>query len=914
MLGADALERVEDGLLLKGVWVDAISYETLAGEAMQRLEHGDPVEGLRLARRARGLYGGDLCADEAEVDMFVLERERFRLLHIDLHAAAAAAACDLGWARKAIRWARWTIEVDAGCERAYRVMMRAHALLGETERAQRAYDQCRRALAEEFGADPSPETEAAHLELLRLPQAAPRLPFVGRAEALAAVRAGLRSAREDGSGLAVIVSGAPGAGRTRFIQEVCAAANLPLERFDVASGGGKGLVASVTGMTKRAGPAALLVEELHTDPPCLLALRAAITRAGPGHVLLAAIPPLVGAGDAIRQLVDGLADSCLGVHVELGPLTPGQAAELATAALGGRPDPALLNHLFDVSGGLPGPLVDELARTRSSTVSAGGSQPLVTAQWEDDGTEAARLEQFRALLTPAQERVIQIASVVGEAFSHRHLDALAGMVNGELEQALDALEDYGLLLRSGERYRFASRILYDGVYEWVSPSARRRVHAAVAEWPDLDDDQRLDQLLRAGETRRACSTALVAARLALSQGRYRDARRLLISVLGLTGLAEITDAGRIELLEEFASACQATGSGPEARAALDEAIDLATRTTPGALPRLYRRRGDIELPASAATADAGDWYRRAQAVGGQPVAETIRTKLAIGSMMALRSPKAAEPVLTEALAMADEAGDTEAQVTARTRLAGMVLVPQRRLLAAREQAGQAVLLAEGMGRPALLATALLRRWEPELWLGSQPPVKPLRQAWRLAVDSGAGLLRCESGLMLCLALHDGGDPEFGDLWPQGLATAEAASWGACVAMGGRQGTDRAGHVLIRGGAGRALPQRLGGPAFLPARAPVRRGALSRPGGMDGRHPQAPDRRPRLRHDERHRARPGSRRAPRRAGGGWRAARRAAPSRRRPTPRGGRREPSRALGAAARPGPDARRSGRARQRR
>jgi DNA-binding SARP family transcriptional activator len=44
--------------------------------------------------------------------------------------------------------------------------MRAHLELGDRAEALRVYDRCRRLLAEELGADPSPPLEALYLELL----------------------------------------------------------------------------------------------------------------------------------------------------------------------------------------------------------------------------------------------------------------------------------------------------------------------------------------------------------------------------------------------------------------------------------------------------------------------------------------------------------------------------------------------------------------------------------------------------------------------------------------------------------------------------------------------------------------------------------------------------------------------------
>ena len=46
-------------------------------------------------------------------------------------------------------------------------LMRAHAATGNRAEALRAYEQCRTLLTKELGTEPSPETEAVYLELLR---------------------------------------------------------------------------------------------------------------------------------------------------------------------------------------------------------------------------------------------------------------------------------------------------------------------------------------------------------------------------------------------------------------------------------------------------------------------------------------------------------------------------------------------------------------------------------------------------------------------------------------------------------------------------------------------------------------------------------------------------------------------------
>ncbi len=70
---------------------------------------------------------------------------------------------------EAVRHVEEVIELEPFRESAYRGLMEAHAAAGNRAEALRAYDRCRRLLAEELGAYPSPETESVYRDLLRAP-------------------------------------------------------------------------------------------------------------------------------------------------------------------------------------------------------------------------------------------------------------------------------------------------------------------------------------------------------------------------------------------------------------------------------------------------------------------------------------------------------------------------------------------------------------------------------------------------------------------------------------------------------------------------------------------------------------------------------------------------------------------------
>jgi DNA-binding SARP family transcriptional activator/streptogramin lyase len=66
----------------------------------------------------------------------------------------------------AVRYAAEITELEPFRESSYRALMQAHAAAGDPAEALRVYERCRRFLADELGAYPSPESEAVYRELL----------------------------------------------------------------------------------------------------------------------------------------------------------------------------------------------------------------------------------------------------------------------------------------------------------------------------------------------------------------------------------------------------------------------------------------------------------------------------------------------------------------------------------------------------------------------------------------------------------------------------------------------------------------------------------------------------------------------------------------------------------------------------
>jgi DNA-binding SARP family transcriptional activator len=161
--------RQADALVLRGAWVDVNAFKSLAGRAKFAARASAPAEVLTNARAALSLYRGDFHAHDDESAWARGERLLLRQLRVETLCDASVAANNVGLPREALDLASTAVALDPAVEAAHRSVMRAHAQLGEVGMALRAYEACRAHLADELGADPSPQTQELHLQILRRP-------------------------------------------------------------------------------------------------------------------------------------------------------------------------------------------------------------------------------------------------------------------------------------------------------------------------------------------------------------------------------------------------------------------------------------------------------------------------------------------------------------------------------------------------------------------------------------------------------------------------------------------------------------------------------------------------------------------------------------------------------------------------
>ncbi|HEX6021215.1 MAG TPA: AAA family ATPase [Solirubrobacter sp.] len=196
---AQTLEWRADG----PYWLDLEAFEAA-------LDRGD-------WHAAVDLYRGDLL--EGSYDEWVLEeRQQLRDRYLDALARLVETERD----DDATAYAERLVREDPLREDACRALMRLHDARGDRARALRAYHACAEALERDLGIEPSAETRAAYEALLPdAPHAStPERPaLVGRADERARLTALWREAAA-GRAQLVLVTGEPGVGKTRLVEDL----------------------------------------------------------------------------------------------------------------------------------------------------------------------------------------------------------------------------------------------------------------------------------------------------------------------------------------------------------------------------------------------------------------------------------------------------------------------------------------------------------------------------------------------------------------------------------------------------------------------------------------------------------------------------------------------------------------------
>lgn len=142
--------------------IDVVEFADAIDEGRRADQRGQRTATIAAYRRAIRLYGGPYLPDNMYEDWTVVERERLALTFIEAALRLGALLLEEGAIHEAIGLGWRVIEIDQTQEEAYRLLMRAHAALGERSTALRLYSRCVTVLQNELGIMPLPETTALY--------------------------------------------------------------------------------------------------------------------------------------------------------------------------------------------------------------------------------------------------------------------------------------------------------------------------------------------------------------------------------------------------------------------------------------------------------------------------------------------------------------------------------------------------------------------------------------------------------------------------------------------------------------------------------------------------------------------------------------------------------------------------------
>ena len=484
------------------------------------------VAGGRLEEAVR-LYAGELM--EGRYDEWLADkRERLAGLHADaLERLARLQEHDRRWP-DAIRCAERLVALDPLREESHRLLIELCQASGDRARAVRAYHACAATLERELGIAPSPGTRAAYESLIaarsaptgtRVPSTSPFVARVAEQAQLAAVW----GAAASGQAQLVLVTGEPGVGKTRLVDELrarAAAVTLEARAYPAEGSLAYGLAAAwlrsqpVTARLSRLERPQLtelarLLPELaaHVTPPEPLpeaelryrlfdAIARAMLAAGTPlllivddvqwadpqslgliHYLLRVYPSarLLVAATARREELDGdhpltsliTALQALGrfSEIELDRLGREETALLAERIMGAPLDAAGLERLYEDSEGNPLFVVEALQPD------APAAAPKVQV------VIAGRLAR---LSRPAAE-LAGLAATMGRAFTIDLLAAVTELDEQAFIGALDELWHRGIVRAHGPNsYDFGHGRIRDAAYAALGPPRQRQAHLAAA--------------------------------------------------------------------------------------------------------------------------------------------------------------------------------------------------------------------------------------------------------------------------------------------------------------------------------------------------------------------------------------------------------------------------------------------------
>jgi DNA-binding SARP family transcriptional activator len=736
VLGAGAIAGDRNGYRLgTGVDVDLEQASRLSVESASRLAQGEPALAVAAASRAVAmLSSGEALEGEPDApwvdDVRTAAGRQLRdALRCEWRAALAAG--DLETARAS---ASVALEADPLDEQAVRALMTAHHRAGNDAAALQAYEALREALADELGADPSPETREVHLTVLRGgdPEAPDDSGSAAPASAAAAVAAGgpdfvgrdreLGELSDAWSGAAdrrpslVLLVGEAGIGKSRLAEELVR------------------LAARTGGFVARAR--CFEAERSLFLQPVADAIRPVAT----------GLPP-----DALRRVVGDQAGALGAVVPEVATILRPHGYQPADAEIERRRAfdavRAFLVELGEVAPVLL--FLDDLHNAGSSTLEllhflarrASRARVLIlaTVRVEEGGDALEHLEGMGRRIEVGQLSPDDVSELARRAGAGEHSERLLAATNGHTLSVVECLRVLAETPAGGGPDVPPS--LADAVLSRVrrmGPEVEDLLHVAsilgstfepdaAAGMLDLPFEEcvRRIEVARRGRVVVVAGTAWAFANDLIREILYRDTpeptrrarHRRAASLSTENPEAVAAHASAAGDWDEAAAAWLEAGlraaaryANRDARRMFDGAIDAAERAGDGrtaAAARLERGRVREALADfDGAYQDQVAALTGARASGDRRLEMWVLRELGGDPLVGLgRSASECVPHLESALRIAEDIGDAAAEVDIRSRLA-ILSVNRLRFREAREQAERAVRVARGLGDDGVLASAL----------------------------------------------------------------------------------------------------------------------------------------------------------------------------------------------------------------
>jgi predicted ATPase/DNA-binding SARP family transcriptional activator len=768
--------------------VDAHRFERLAREGRRLLAAGHHAAAAVPLREALDLWRGPALADLPFGRAQAARLEELRasatedLMEAELALPQGGSVAEL----------RRLVSAHPLRERFRGQLMRALHAAGRQAEALEVYEETRRLLAEELGADPSPELAGVHLAVLRARSPAPvpkqgpaaqLTSFVGRERELDRIDA-LRDCR------LVTITGPGGTGKTRLAieaaargrDEVCFVDLSPLDPLD----GGDQVPQAVLGALglRETGfrplgapdPAERLVSALGAQDLLLIldncehVIDAAATLA---RRLLGECPGLVVMATSREPF--GIAGETL---VPLAPLATPPAGSAPPAALASpavrlfADRAAAVRQAFEVGhdnvdavtricvalDGLPLAIELAAARLRSFTIEEIASRLSEHGRFRllsrGDRTAAARHQTLHAvvewswdLLTPDEQALARRFAVFAGGAS---LEAVETVCDGDDAAGLLAdLVDKSLIETDGDRYRMLDTILLFCAGKQAEAEEQERLRGIHARY-FLDLAQRADSHLRRAEQLRwlarlsAEHDNLMAALRWTVRNDQETALRLLAALAAYWWLS-----GRRSYAGEAAAELLKTIGGPP-EGLEEEYVMCVVHAVPRALPEHWERAeaimrsmgrplrhpfaaalwGMVTGPSLSATPETGRMF------GADPWNQAlIRLSIALLTLLDGR-PAVAERELGEVLAVFRSLGERWGTAQALDWLA-LAASWRGEWVRARGLWREALELLQELGALEEIADVLVRRAEGLVREGDVPAAAAdYRRAGEVARKAG----------------------------------------------------------------------------------------------------------------------------------------------------------------------------------